>query len=360
MAKSFLLVFLCGLLVAGSALAREITASERLRVWIDTDAACGAGARTDPDDCFALAYLLGRDDLDIVGVSTVFGNAPLEETDRITRLVLALEQDSTKPPIPVYRGAAAAGAVAASPASRALVAALESGPLTILALGPLTNLQAVFEPRPTLATRVTQLVVMMGKREGHLFHPTEGAEGAMLFGHGPIFRDFNFCEDSDAVRALMDIALPTILIPYELARQVLLSGSDLARLERVGVPNHPGGAGARVAEIARRSSAWLSFWQTSVGHDGFYPFDLVAAIYLTRPDYFSCAKIGAWIGSDRKAYGPFAGPEALMVAARETEAIRTVTYCDRLTPSAVGAISGEAGFHDHMMSALGAPLRPAL
>jgi len=119
MAKSFLLIFLCGLLVVGGALAREVTASERLRVWIDTDAACGAGARTDPDDCFALAYLLGRDDLDIVGVSTVFGNAPLEETDRITRLVLALEQDSTKPPIPVYRGAAEAGAVAASQIGRA-------------------------------------------------------------------------------------------------------------------------------------------------------------------------------------------------------------------------------------------------
>ena len=55
------------------------------RVWIDTDAACGHGRATDPDDCFALLALIRAPGLEIVGVSTVFGNAPLDVTDRTTR-----------------------------------------------------------------------------------------------------------------------------------------------------------------------------------------------------------------------------------------------------------------------------------
>ena len=44
------------------------------RIWIDTDAACGAAGRTDPDDCLAILRLVSRG-ANIVGVSTSFGNA---------------------------------------------------------------------------------------------------------------------------------------------------------------------------------------------------------------------------------------------------------------------------------------------
>ena len=49
------------------------------RVWVDADAACGTGKRRDPDDCLALLSLAGTSDIDIVGISTVFGNAPVSE-----------------------------------------------------------------------------------------------------------------------------------------------------------------------------------------------------------------------------------------------------------------------------------------
>lgn len=40
----------------------------------------------------------------------------------------------------------------------------------------------------------------MGRRPGHRFHPSENrATGAMLFGHGPIFRDHNAVLDTQAV-----------------------------------------------------------------------------------------------------------------------------------------------------------------
>ena len=44
------------------------------RIWTDTDAACGATARTDPDDCLAILWMVSRE-ADVAGISTSFGNA---------------------------------------------------------------------------------------------------------------------------------------------------------------------------------------------------------------------------------------------------------------------------------------------
>ena len=69
------------------------------RVWIDTDAACELGTTKDPDDCFALLLLAQSSDVKIVGVSTIFGNAPLAITDPTTRaLVSQLHTDGMRPP----------------------------------------------------------------------------------------------------------------------------------------------------------------------------------------------------------------------------------------------------------------------
>ena len=76
------------------------------RVWIDTDAACGHGRTTDPDDCFAILLLAQAAGLEIVGISTVFGNAPLDITDRTTRdLMTVIGQTGVEAP-PVHRGSA--------------------------------------------------------------------------------------------------------------------------------------------------------------------------------------------------------------------------------------------------------------
>ena len=55
------------------------------RVWIDADAACGTGKRRDPDDCLALLSLASATHIDIAGISTVFGNAPVSESDQVMR-----------------------------------------------------------------------------------------------------------------------------------------------------------------------------------------------------------------------------------------------------------------------------------
>lgn len=166
------------------------------RVWVDTDAACGTGQRRDPDDCLALLSLAGAAHIDIVGISTVFGNAPVAEADQVTRaLVQTLGGGAGRPgragsaSVPVFKGCGAAASKCLEDggsldAQGALQQALQQGSLDVVALGPLTNLAAVLAREPALAPRVSRVIAVMGRRPGHRFHPSENrATGAMLFGH---------------------------------------------------------------------------------------------------------------------------------------------------------------------------------
>lgn len=304
------------------------------RIWIDADAACGTGTRRDPDDCLAVLSLASATQIDIAGISTVFGNAPVSETDQVMRaLVQELGASTGRTAVnglPVSRGCGAAmpdcldegGSLDAQAAIRL---ALQSGTLEFVALGPLTNLAAVLTQEPVLSTRITRVIAVMGRRPGHRFHPSENrATGAMLFGHGPIFRDLNAVLDTQAVAVVMASGIPVILVPYTAARQVLVTGSDLDRVARTG---------AAGLWVGQRSREWLEFWRSEAGLDGFYPFDLMAAAYLRDPGSFRCARVTAWVGDDPLLRW-FGGGPALLVS-QQTGApapgSAMALYCDVVT-----------------------------
>lgn len=302
------------------------------RVWIDTDAACGYGRRTDPDDCFAILLLAAIPEVEIVGISTSFGNAPLLQTDRITRELVAVLRASGLRAPPVYRGSAEAlredGHVDAAPALGAFRAALSQGPLTVLALGPLTNVAAALAGRPELQGRVASLVAVMGRRPGHLFHPAEGGGRGILFGHGPVFRDFNLAMDSRAAAIVVGMELPTTLIPYDAARSVLITEGDLDRLATSGEAR---------AWVAQRARAWLEYWRRDVGLPGFYPFDVLAAAYTVDPGLFRCAQVRAWVGKDPTLFIPFWNPTALLVGQErdpihDAQAMGSLLFCPEIHP----------------------------
>jgi purine nucleosidase len=306
------------------------------RVWIDTDAACGHARTTDPDDCLAILLLARTPGVELAGISTVFGNAPLEVTDRVARDLAALLR-AEGVAVPVYRGAPmpagarkGEGATDAggseTPAEAALAAALEQAldgaPLTILCLGPLTNLELTLRRHPRLARGVDRLVAVMGRRPGHLFHPTEGhGAGAILFGHGPVFRDLNLVEDPAAASAILARRLPTTLVPYEVARKVSVDSADLDRVA---------GAGRTETWVASRARQWLGFWREDVGLEGFYPFDAVAALYVTDPGRFACARVSAAVERDEVLglVGRVIGRStALLVRPFTDAAAARVLYC---------------------------------
>jgi len=310
----------------------ELPAAPR-RIWVDADPACGEGPRVDADDCLAIWYLIRQLDLTIVGISTVFGNAPLQATDATTRELMAkLKPDYGA--VPVYRGAEAPlpKVDGETEAERALRAALAAGELTIVALGPLTNVAAALQGRPDLHGNVQKIVAVMGRRPGHIFHPAEGAGGGILFGHGPVFRDFNVVQDPAAVRVISELDIPLVLVPYEASRDVEI---DQATLDRIAA----GGPDGRW--VAERARSWLTYWKTDIGRDGFYPFDLMAAMFVAEPKRFACAGVRVELRRDRTVFFPFSRMPALLIEPLASEhhgSHPSTLYCHGLRgdPPALG------------------------
>jgi inosine-uridine nucleoside N-ribohydrolase len=232
--------------------------------------------------------------VDVVGVSTVGGNAPRGIVDLTTAALL--EQFGL-------------GALLKNDVR----AALEQGPLTILALGPLTNIAALLHEEPELRKNVARLIAVMGRRPGHIFHPAEGADGGMLFGHGPVFRDFNFALDPDAVSRVLALNVPISFVPYDATRGIELTAEDLDRLK------------TSLPWIVERSRGWLDYWRSSIGRAGFAPFDLLAAAYVIEPSLLRCVPVRAWVGEDDTLFLPWS-PEALLV---EPDADGAALYCGR-------------------------------
>lgn len=252
------------------------------RIWIDTDAACGATPTTDPDDCLAIAWL-AQNGHAIAGISTSYGNANGDVVLRTTRMLVSKIVESGQTLIKVWRGWDSPVVKADNgvpPAQAALRTALNEGPLTILALGPLTNIADALEDRPELQHNVTRLVAVMGHQPGHLFHPAEASGRGILMGHGPIFRDLNFSMDETAAQSILDMHLPLTLIPYDAAVHTIITSADIEKLAHQG---------PTLSWAAATTKGWLNFWQNDIGQPGFYPFDWVAAAYFAKPSLFNCA-----------------------------------------------------------------------
>ena len=295
-------------LVLAAACVMTRAAPATIPVWIDTDPAVGEPDR-DVDDGLALLQAFRSPELDIRGVSVVFGNA---ELDRGLPIARRLVRDFGPKRLRVYRGAAKASDLAhETDASRALAAALKTAPLTILALGPATNVATVLTKHPELAARVTRVIAVAGRRPGQRF--TTGTANAQ--GH----RDFNFELDPEAFQRLLDARVELVLAPFEISSKIWLKAPDLDRLP---------------LSLAAPARQWLSLWGRLFGVDGFNPFDTLAVAYAISDKGFTCEALPVRIDTladdvtepgvqgvkvDRKPY---------LLASRElTSAAARVTYC---------------------------------
>lgn len=245
-------------------------------VWIDADPSCGHGKTDDVDDCWAVIAAVRSSGLKVVGVSTVFGNVRLEQATGAARTVLdaiTLHEPSRDAP-PLYEGAdrpLRQGARNNSPALSGLAAALSDNRLTIVALGPLTNIAALVKNHPALIDRIDAVVAVAGQRPGQVFR----------VGTTPIlhFHDLNVRKDPDAIDIVLRSGIPLHLIPFEVGQRVVVTLADLQVLE---------GRGALDAWVAARSFAWLNFWEGVLGAPGFSPFDALAVAYVVNSGLFTC------------------------------------------------------------------------
>lgn len=211
------------------------------------------------DDALALLAAVGSSALEIEFVTTVAGNAAVEQTIENTLRVLAL---AGRPEIPVYQGAArplsrdlvtgaathgAGGLVGpdlpASPARAAGDAGDVLGrwcrerseePKTLIAIGPLTNLGRLLAADRSAMAGVDQLFVMGGSISGR---------GGALSPRA----ETNFFIDPEAARLVVRSGLPIRLYDYDATTACQISPEQIAEVS-AAIP----------AEIAPFVNAWFA------------------------------------------------------------------------------------------------------
>ena len=279
-------------------------------VWIDTDPAIGI-PNCDVDDGLALIQAFHSPELHVRGVSAVFGNAPLKEAYPLAREVCSLFGPKG---LLVLPGATSKDELAHENAAvRGLASALELAPLTVLALGPLTNIGSLLALRPDLAPRIESIVMVAARRPGLEFFSTKTQKDP--------FPDFNFECDPKAMQHVLDSDIDIVFAPWEVSSHAWLTAEDL---DALALASESG------AYIAERSRQWLSVWTDSLGAPGFNPFDTLAVAWLTHPEMMECFTGPVWIEE-----APSVGATPLLHVdpePRGTERARRALYCQRPSP----------------------------
>jgi pyrimidine-specific ribonucleoside hydrolase len=264
-------------------------------VWIDTDPSVARGGH-EIDDGFALGQAFGHH-LAVRGVSVVYGNAPLATALPIGREIVRLFGPAG---MPVYAGAASANELGKeTEATRALAAALRKETLTVLVLGPATNVASVLKLHPDLGKRMRKIIAVAGRRPGQVFRVGSSPK--------PL-RDFNFENDREAFQVILDSKVPVVLAPFEISSKVWVKKADLDARR-----------GNRAIDwLYEPALDWLAVWKRDFGVDGFNPFDTLAVGYVIAPEKLMCETVPAKIESGD------------LVAAREVQSARRVLYCSAI------------------------------
>lgn len=258
------------------------------RIIIDTDPGV--------DDALAIAMALASPELEVALLTTVFGNAATEITTRnaVGLLTLAGNEDipvlsgASRPLVTAYHGAvpqvhgldglgdadlleglsfpdletgpAALGIIEAARRAQA-----DAMPLTIVALGPLTNLALALALDPNLDTCIERVVVM----GGNAFAPGNATPSA----------EANMMNDPEAADLVLGARWPVTMIGLDVTHRVNLTG---AMIDSIASTDTFGGRIARDA-----LPLYQKFFERTNGTDGIFVHDPSVIAWLLDPDLFS-------------------------------------------------------------------------
>ncbi len=300
-----------------------------MRALIDTDPGI--------DDALALLYAWGSPGLELAGLTTVAGNVEVADATRNLFRLLALRRPRPEPPVaqgaaqplarPLvtaqgYHGADGLGdlpdwppvapALPAIDAADFILEAARAGgePLTLIALGPLTNVaHAVTRGHATLR-RLARLVVMGGAVD--------------VPGNVTPTAEFNIHVDPEAAARVLEAGLPVDLVPLVATRQAVLPRAALA----AALARRPGPVAARIAAFTQRGFRVDEARGTAglVLHD---PLAVAAALDPTLVEWETVRLVVGDGGETRRA----AGPPNCRVAVRVQTARFLTTFLDRLCPA---------------------------
>ncbi len=189
----------------------------------------------DIDDAFALALALRSPELRIVGVTTAYGDTELRAR-LVDRYLAAVDRSD----IPVAAGVATSQSNVFTQAAYALrepdhkhpdgVAFLldqigaHPGEITLIAIGPETNLAAAIQRDPATFRKVKRVVLMGGS-----VYRGYGDE------HRPPEPEWNIDRDPAAAKALFGSGVPIFMMPLD-STQIHLQAKDREQIFSFGSP----------------------------------------------------------------------------------------------------------------------------
>ena len=236
------------------------------------------------DDAFALLLAVASPELELRGVTTVAGNQTLARTTENALRVLEL---AGRADVPVAAGAdrplvqelvtaedahgdSGLGNAGLPPASvpprsahaveflaEQLVASPQ--PLTLVALGPLTNVALLLARQPDAAERLERIVLM---------------GGAIAEGNMTASAEFNVWTDPEAAARVFDSGLDVTMVGLDVTNRAVLDKGHADRLRNGG---RVGAAAAAMLDF------YLGFYGDAYEHGGSPIHDAVAVAYLVRP-----------------------------------------------------------------------------
>ena len=251
---------------------------------------------TDPgvDDAMALLLLHMHPAIELIGITTVLGNATIEQTT-FNALYLAQRFAIAAP---VARGAGQPLARAASapphyvhgrngmgdielppqldvtavaqPAHRLIIELVRQHPhaVTIVAVGRMTNLALALQDDPEIAGLVHSVVIMGG---GFGRNGTNGNVSPVA--------EANIAGDPEAADLVFGAAWPVTVVGLDVTQMVRMDHAYFTALQAQG-----GAAGAFIWDISR---FYTAFYGQRAGIDGCYVHDSSAVAYVIDPGLFT-------------------------------------------------------------------------
>jgi inosine-uridine nucleoside N-ribohydrolase len=237
------------------------------------------------DDAIALLVALASREIELLGVTTVSGNQTLDKT---TANALRVLEFVGRGDVPVAAGAdrplvrerfvaayvhgesGLEGPDLPPPRGRPLsdhavdflagTIARASSPVTLVPVGPLTNVALLLARYPQAADRLDRIVLM---------------GGAIAEGNVTPAAEFNIWADPEAARRVFESGLDVTMIGLDVTHKALVGPAHYARLRASGR------TGTLVAELLE---FFNEYHRKTYGFDGSPIHDAVAVAHVARPD----------------------------------------------------------------------------
>lgn len=240
------------------------SSESRIPLIYDCDLTIGQPFRS-VSDGLALLYLLGEPRIDVLAVTTTYGNGPTRMTFRTARRLLdALNQDH----VVVSRGADGPDEdPTENEAAQHLVETVRAHPneIIVLATGAMTNLKHASALDPDFFRKVRSLYLM------------GGVTGKLTWNERPL-AERNFSRDPEAAYAAIQSDCPTTIALGEAGLTAVFRSPQFAALQAL--------EGPVPRLIARRIRVWFGLMRLWFGDDGFPMWESVAALAITHPELF--------------------------------------------------------------------------